>query len=42
VKVASTDGMMVDVAEGVSPGDKVALNVPNEVTEGSHIRPVGK
>jgi RND family efflux transporter MFP subunit len=42
VKVASTDGVMINVAEGVKPGEKVALNVPNEVTEGTHIRPVGK
>ena len=42
VKVASTDGVMINVAEGVRPGEKVALNVPNEVTEGTHIRPVGK
>jgi len=42
VKVASTDGMMVDVAEGVRAGEKVAVNVPNEVTEGTHIRPAGQ
>ena len=42
VKVATTDGVSVDVAEGVRPGEQVALNVPNEVTEGTHIRPVGQ
>jgi membrane fusion protein (multidrug efflux system) len=40
VKVASTDGIVVNVAEGVAIGDRVALNVPNEVTEGTRIRPV--
>jgi RND family efflux transporter MFP subunit len=40
IKVASTDGIVANVAEGVSAGDRVALNVPNEVTEGTRIRPV--
>ena len=40
VKVASTDGLMISVAEGVKPGERVAVNVPNDVTEGSHIRAV--
>ena len=42
VKVASTDGVMINVAAGVSPGERVALNVPNEVIEGTHIRPVSR
>jgi len=40
VKVASTDGLMISVAEGVKPGERVAVNVPNDVTEGTHIRAV--
>jgi RND family efflux transporter MFP subunit len=40
IKVASTDGIVANVAEGVSAGDRVALNVPNEVTDGTRIRPV--
>ena len=40
VKVASTDGATVTVSEGVKPGDKVAINVPDEVTDGSRIQPV--
>ena len=40
IKVISTDGIVANVSEGVAAGDRVALNVPNEVTEGTHIRPV--
>jgi RND family efflux transporter MFP subunit len=40
VKVASTDGITINVAEGVAPGDRLALNVPDELTDGAHIRPV--
>ena len=40
IKVATTDGIVVNVTEGVKEGDRVALNVPSEVTEGTHIRPV--
>jgi RND family efflux transporter MFP subunit len=40
IKIASTDGIVANVAEGVAPGDRVALNVPNEVTDGTHVRPV--
>jgi RND family efflux transporter MFP subunit len=40
IKVASTDGATVTVADGVKPGDKVAINVPDEVTDGSRIQPV--
>jgi len=31
---------VANVSEGVKAGDRVGLNVPNEVTEGTHIRPV--
>jgi RND family efflux transporter MFP subunit len=40
VKVASTDGVMINIAEGVVPGERVAINVPNEVTDGARIRVV--
>jgi RND family efflux transporter MFP subunit len=40
VKVASTDGLMISVAEGLAPGERVALNVPNDVTDGVRIRPL--
>lgn len=40
VKVASTDGAIISLADGVKPGDKIAINVPDEVTNGSRIQPV--
>ena len=40
VKVASTDGATITIAEGVQPGEKIAINVPDEVTDGSRIQPV--
>jgi RND family efflux transporter MFP subunit len=40
IKVAATDGTMISVANGLSPGEKVALNVPNDVTDGVRIRTV--
>jgi len=40
VKVAGTDGATITIAEGVKPGDKIAINVPDEVTDGSRIQPV--
>jgi membrane fusion protein, multidrug efflux system len=41
VKVASTDGSTVSLAEGLQPGEKIAINVPDEVTNGSRVQPVG-
>ena len=35
VKVGSTDGVMVNIADGVAVGDRVAINVPNDVVEGA-------
>jgi RND family efflux transporter MFP subunit len=40
VKVASTDGATVSLAEGLKPGEKIAINVPDEVTNGSRIQPI--
>jgi RND family efflux transporter MFP subunit len=40
VKVGTTDGIMVNIPEGVAVGERVALNVPNEVVDGSRIRVV--
>ena len=40
VRVASTDGAIVTIADGVKPGEKIAINVPDEVTDGSQIQPV--
>jgi RND family efflux transporter MFP subunit len=40
VKVAGTDGSRASLAEGGRVGDRVALNLPDEVSDGSRIRPV--
>jgi RND family efflux transporter MFP subunit len=40
VKVAMTDGATISVAEGLKPGEKIAINVPDEVTNGSRIQPI--
>jgi RND family efflux transporter MFP subunit len=40
ITVSSTDGAIITVADGVKAGDKIAINVPDEVIEGSHIQPV--
>jgi RND family efflux transporter MFP subunit len=40
VKVATTDGIRVSLAEGVKLGDKVAINLPDEVGDGSRVQPI--
>ena len=40
VKVATTDGTRVSLAEGGRVGERVALNLPDEVSDGSRIRPI--
>jgi RND family efflux transporter MFP subunit len=40
VTVASTDGSVASLTDGARVGDRVALNLPDEVGDGSRIRPV--
>jgi membrane fusion protein, multidrug efflux system len=40
IKIASTDGNTVTVAEGLRQGDRVAINLPDEVTNGSKVQPI--
>jgi membrane fusion protein, multidrug efflux system len=40
VKVASTDGTMASIASGVKVGDRVAVNLPDEIADGARIQPV--
>jgi RND family efflux transporter MFP subunit len=40
VKVANTDGMRASLAEGGRVGERVALNLPDEVSDGSRVRPI--
>ncbi len=40
VRIGDSDGANVNIVDGVKTGDKVAVNVPDEVTDGTHIQPV--
>jgi len=40
VKIFSTDGATVAIAEGLQTGQKVAINVSDEITDGSRVQPV--
>jgi hypothetical protein len=42
VKVASTNGSTVTLAEGLMAGEKIAANVPDEVKNGSRVQPVSR
>jgi len=42
VELASTDGGVVRVASGLKSGERVVLNVPDEVVDGSHIQPIAQ
>lgn len=40
VKVANTDGMLASLAEGGRVGERVVLNLPEEVSDGGRVRPI--
>ena len=40
VTVASTDGICAMLADGANLGDKIAVNLPDEVSDGGRIQPV--
>lgn len=40
VLVESTDGTVVRIADGIRAGEKVAVNVPDEISDGSRIQPI--
>ena len=40
VTIASTEGNIVSLLDGVQPGEKVAINVPDEITNGTRIQPI--
>jgi membrane fusion protein (multidrug efflux system) len=40
VRLARSDGMSVGLREGVTVGQRVALNVPDEIVDGSRVQPV--
>jgi RND family efflux transporter MFP subunit len=37
VTIAHDEGQYVDVDSGLSPGDKVALNISNQISDGDHV-----
>jgi RND family efflux transporter MFP subunit len=41
VKVASTDGINAALAEGATVGQRVAINLPDEVGDGGRVQPMG-
>jgi membrane fusion protein (multidrug efflux system) len=40
VRVASTDGNTVAIAEGLATGERIAVNLPDEVKDGSRVQPI--
>jgi RND family efflux transporter MFP subunit len=42
IRVASTDGNTVTVAEGLRQGDRIAVNLPDEMTDGAKVQPILK
>jgi RND family efflux transporter MFP subunit len=40
VRVASTDGNTISIAEGLAVSDRIAINLPDEVTNGSRVQAV--
>ena len=37
---SSTDGNTIAVADGLRPGERVAVNLPDEVVNGSRVQPI--
>jgi RND family efflux transporter MFP subunit len=42
VELASTEGGVVRIANGLKSGESVVLNVPDEIVDGSHIQPIAE
>jgi hypothetical protein len=40
VTVATTDGIRAMLSEGATVGQKVAINLPDEVNDGGRVQPV--
>lgn len=40
VNVTSTNGDTVDIADGLAVGDRIAIDVPEELTDGARVQPV--
>jgi RND family efflux transporter MFP subunit len=42
IRVASTDGNTISIADGLQAGERVAVNLPDEVTNGSKVQPIAR
>src|SRR3954451_1695250 len=42
IRVQTTDGNTVTVAEGLRQGDRAAINLPDEITDGAKVQPILK
>ena len=42
IRVATTDGNTVTVVEGVRQGERIAVNLPDEVADGSKVQAVAR
>src|SRR5215203_1090684 len=42
IRVGTTDGNTVTVAEGLQKGDRIAINLPDEMTDGAKVQPILK
>jgi RND family efflux transporter MFP subunit len=42
IRVQTTDGNTVTVAEGLQKGDRIAVNLPDEITDGAKVQPILK
>jgi RND family efflux transporter MFP subunit len=42
IRVQTTDGNTVTVAEGLQKGDRIAVNLPDEISDGSKVQPILK
>ena len=42
VKLAGSDGTRASLKEGVKAGQKIAVNLPDEIGDGSRIQPVSR
>jgi len=40
IKVATTDGNTISIAEGLKTGERIAVNLPDEVSNGSRVQPI--
>jgi membrane fusion protein, multidrug efflux system len=38
IRIGNTDGVLINVLDGVQPGERVALNVTDDVTDGAKVR----